>query len=54
MVDVAGESRVRITIVKDVAAGKIIARIILLVATMRKDPRSVRQSKIQRTIPREL
>jgi hypothetical protein len=57
LVDVAGESRVRITIVKDVAAGKIIARIariILLAATMRKDPRSVWQSKIQRTIPREL
>jgi hypothetical protein len=54
MVDVAGESRIRITIIEDVAAGKIIARIILLAATMRKDPRSVWRSKIQRTIPREL
>jgi hypothetical protein len=54
LVDVAGESRVRITIVEDVAAGKIIVRIILLAVTMRKDPRSIWRSKIQRTIPREL
>jgi hypothetical protein len=30
LIDVAGESRVRIAIVEDVATGKIIARIILL------------------------
>jgi hypothetical protein len=54
LIDVAGESRIQITIVEDVAAGKIIARIILLAVTIRKDPRSVWQSKIQRTIPREL
>jgi hypothetical protein len=36
LVDVTGESRVRITIVEDVAAGKIIARIILLAETMRE------------------
>jgi hypothetical protein len=54
LVDVAGESRVRITIVEDIAAGKIIARIILLAKTMRKDPRSIWRSKIRRTIPREL
>jgi hypothetical protein len=41
LLDVAGESRVRITIVEDVSDGKIIARIILLAATMRKDPRSI-------------
>jgi hypothetical protein len=41
LVDVAGESTVRITIIEDVAAGKIIARIILLAATMRKDPTSI-------------
>jgi hypothetical protein len=41
LVDVAGESRVRISIIEDVAAGKIIARIILLAATMRKYPRRV-------------
>jgi hypothetical protein len=40
LVDIAGESRVRISNVEDVAAGKIIARIILLAATMRKYPRS--------------
>jgi hypothetical protein len=36
LVDAAGEPSVRITIVGDVAAGINIARIILLVATMRK------------------
>jgi hypothetical protein len=41
LVDVAGESRVRITIIEDVTAEKIIERIILLAATMKKDPRSV-------------
>jgi hypothetical protein len=45
-VDVAGEPRVRITIVEDVAAGINITRIILLAATMRKYPRSIRRSKI--------
>jgi hypothetical protein len=54
LVDVTKESRVQITIVEDVAAGKIIARIILLAATMRKDSRSIWRSKIRRTIPREL
>jgi hypothetical protein len=38
MVDVAEEPRVRITIVEDVATVTNIARIILLAATMRKDP----------------
>jgi hypothetical protein len=33
VVDIAGESRIRITIVEDIAAGKIIARIVLLAAT---------------------
>jgi hypothetical protein len=46
LVDVAGESRVRITIVKDVAAGTNIVRIILLAATKREDPKSIWQSKI--------
>jgi hypothetical protein len=54
LVNIAGESRVRITIVEDIAAGKIIARIILLATTVRKDPRSVWRSKIRKTIPREL
>jgi hypothetical protein len=39
LVDIIEELRVRITIVEDVVAEKIIARIILLTATMRKDPR---------------
>jgi hypothetical protein len=36
LVDVAGESRIRITIVEDVTAEKIIARIKFLAVTMRK------------------
>jgi hypothetical protein len=36
LVDVAGESRVRITIIEDIATEKIIVRIILLAETMRK------------------
>jgi hypothetical protein len=46
LITVVGESRVRITIVEDVAAGKNTARIILLAATKRKDPKSIWQSKI--------
>jgi hypothetical protein len=38
--------RVRITIVEDVAVGTNTARIILLVATKRKDPKSIWRSKI--------
>jgi hypothetical protein len=41
LVNVAGEPRARITIVEDVAAGKVIAGIILLAATMKKDLRSI-------------
>jgi hypothetical protein len=37
MMDVVGEPTVRITIVDDVVAGINIARIILLVPTIRKD-----------------
>jgi hypothetical protein len=43
-VDVDGEPRVRITIIEDVATGTKTARIILLAATMRKDPRSIWRS----------
>jgi hypothetical protein len=42
LVDIAEESRVRITIVEDVEAGTNIARIILLAATKRKDPKLIR------------
>jgi hypothetical protein len=46
MVDVVGEPKAQITIVDNVAAQKNIVRIILLTATMRKDPRSITRSKI--------
>jgi hypothetical protein len=46
MDDVTWEPRARITIVEDVAAEINIARTKILVATMRKDPRSIRRSKI--------
>jgi hypothetical protein len=41
LVDVAGESRVRITIVEDVAARINIATIILLAAIKREDPKLI-------------
>jgi hypothetical protein len=41
LINVTGESRVRITIVEDVAAGTNIARIILLAAIKKKDPKSI-------------
>jgi hypothetical protein len=46
LVDIAGDSRVQTTIVENVAAGINIARIILLAATKRKDPKSIWRSKI--------
>jgi hypothetical protein len=42
---VARESRVRITIIEDVAIGTNIARIIILAETKRKYPKSTWQSK---------
>jgi hypothetical protein len=45
LINVAGESRVRITIVEDVAAGTNTTRIILLAATKRKDPKSIWQRR---------
>jgi hypothetical protein len=41
LIAAAGESRVRITIVDDVAAGTNTARIIFLAVTKRKDPKSI-------------
>jgi hypothetical protein len=41
LINVAGGSRARITIVEDVAAGTNTARIILLAATKRKDLKSI-------------
>jgi hypothetical protein len=46
LINVAGESRVRITIIEDVAAKTNTARIILLPTTKRKDPKSIWRSKI--------
>jgi hypothetical protein len=40
LIHIAGDLRVRITIVENVAAGTNIARIIFLTATKRKDPKS--------------
>jgi hypothetical protein len=54
LVNVAGEPKVQITIVKDVAAGINIARITLLVATRRKNPKLIWQSKIWKTVPIKL
>jgi type II secretory pathway predicted ATPase ExeA len=50
LVDVATESRVRITIVGDIAAETNIVRRILLAETMKNDTKTIRQSKILRTI----
>jgi hypothetical protein len=54
LIDVVGETSIRITIVKDVAAGTNITRIILLAATMRKTPKLTWRSKIWKTVPIEL
>jgi hypothetical protein len=54
LVNVAGEPKVRITIVKDVAAGINIVRKTLLAATRRKNPKLIWQSKIWKTVPIKL
>jgi hypothetical protein len=41
MVDVAGESRERITIVVEIVVGTNFTRIMLLAATMQKTPKSI-------------
>jgi hypothetical protein len=46
LITVVGESRVRITIIEEVAAGTKTARIIFLAASKRKDPKSIWRSKI--------
>jgi hypothetical protein len=46
-------SRVRIIIVEDEANGINMERTNLLVATMRKDPNLIWQSKISKSIPRK-
>jgi hypothetical protein len=54
LVNVAGKPKVRITIVKDVAVGTSIARITLLSATWRNNPKPIWRSKILKTIPKKL
>jgi hypothetical protein len=54
LVNVAGKSRVRITIVEDVAVGTNIARITLLAATRRNNPKPIWRSKILKTVPKKL
>jgi hypothetical protein len=44
--EAAGNPRIRITIVEDVAVGTKTARIILLAVKMIKDPKLIWQSKI--------
>jgi hypothetical protein len=45
-INVAGEPRVCIIVIKDVAADTNILRTILLTTTMGKDPKSILRSKI--------
>jgi hypothetical protein len=54
LVDVASETRVRITIVEDVLAEIDIAMRNLLMTTNENHPRSIHQSKIRKTIPKEI
>jgi hypothetical protein len=53
LVEIAGELRVQITIIKDTTGGINISRTTILVATMRKYPKSIWQSRSGRPIPRE-
>jgi hypothetical protein len=54
LVNVAGKPREQITIVKDVAVGTNIARITLLTATTRNNPKPISRRKILKTIPKKL
>jgi hypothetical protein len=54
LVNVAGKPRVQITIVEDVAVGTNIARITLLAATRRNNPKLIWRSKILKTVPKKL
>jgi hypothetical protein len=53
LVNIAGKPSVRITIVEDVAVGTNIARIILLAATRRNNPKPIWRSKILKTVPKK-
>jgi hypothetical protein len=54
LVNVAGEPRVRFTIVEEVAVRIDIVRTNLLVTTNINHPRLIRRNKIQKTIPKKL
>jgi hypothetical protein len=52
LVNIVGEPRVWITIAENIVIETNIARTNILAATIRKYPRSIRQSKIWRITPR--
>jgi hypothetical protein len=54
LVNIAEKPGVRITIVKDVAVGTNIARITLLVATRRNNPKPIWRSKILKIVSKKL
>jgi hypothetical protein len=54
LVNIAGKPRVRTTIVEDIVVETNIARITLLVATMRNNPKPIWQSKILKTVPKKI
>jgi hypothetical protein len=53
LIDITRELRVRITITVDIEVRTNIMRANIVAATMKKDPKSIRRSKIRRIIPRE-
>jgi hypothetical protein len=53
LVNIAGKLRVRITIVEDVTVVINIARISLLAASRRNNPKPIRRSKIFKTVPKK-
>jgi hypothetical protein len=54
LVNVAGKPRVRITINKDAAVRINIARITLLAATRKNNPKPIWRSNILKTVPKKL
>jgi hypothetical protein len=54
LVNVAGKPRVRITIAEDVTVKTNIARITLLAAIRRNNPKPIWRSKILKTVPQKL
>jgi hypothetical protein len=54
LINIAGKPIVRITIVEDVAVRTNFARITLLAATKRNNPKPIWRSKILKTVPKKL